>query len=105
MNYFGLLLGIATLCIIGLGFVWLVLGLMLYAFVFAALGSLVEKVSEVGAATIPANVFLVGSYLIAVTVTTDNPNGTIPTVASLFPASAPMVNDPQYQTPSSRLRR
>lgn len=76
---------------IALSFVWLVLGLLLYAFVFAALGSLVEKVSEVGAATIPANVFLIGSYLIAVTVTTDNPNGVVPTIASLFPASAPMV--------------
>jgi ABC-2 type transport system permease protein len=76
---------------IALGFGWLILGLLLYAFVFAALGSLVEKVSEVGAATIPANVVLVGSYLIAVTITTEDPNGPVPTIASLFPVSAPMV--------------
>ena len=76
---------------IGLGFVWLLLGLLLYAFVFAALGSLVEKVSEVGPATIPANVALIGSYLIAVTVTVANPGGLVATIASLFPLSAPMV--------------
>lgn len=76
---------------IGLGFVWLLLGLLLYAFVFAALGSLVEKLSEVGPATIPANITLVGSYLIAVTVTVADPNGIVATAASLFPASAPMV--------------
>jgi ABC-2 type transport system permease protein len=76
---------------IGLGFIWLLLGLLLYAFVFAALGSLVEKVSEVGPATIPANITLIGSYLIAVTVTVANPGGLVATSASLFPLSAPMV--------------
>jgi ABC-2 type transport system permease protein len=76
---------------IGLGLVWLLLGLLLYAFVFAALGSLVEKVSEVGPATIPANMALIGSYLLAVTVTVADPGGLVATVASLFPLSAPMV--------------
>jgi ABC-2 type transport system permease protein len=70
---------------------WFVLGLALYAFVFAALATLVEKVSEVGAAVLPANALLIGSYLLAVTVTVVDPNAPLSVAASLFPLSAPMV--------------
>lgn len=76
---------------VALGVVWFVLGLLLYAFVFAALGTLVEKVNEVGTATLPANVVLIGSYLLAVTVTVSDPNAWGSVVASLFPLSAPLV--------------
>lgn len=74
-----------------LGVVWFVLGLLLYAFAFAALGTLVEKPTEVGTATLPANVVLIGSYLLAVTVTVTDPNSWASVAASLFPLSAPMV--------------
>jgi ABC-2 type transport system permease protein len=74
-----------------LGVVWFVVGLLLYAFVFAALGTLVEKPTEVGSATLPANVVLIGSYLLAVTVTVTDPNSWVSVAASLFPLSAPMV--------------
>jgi ABC-2 type transport system permease protein len=74
-----------------LGVVWFVVGLLLYAFVFAALGTLVEKPSEVGSATLPANVALIGSYLLAVTVTVTDPNSWASVIGSLFPLSAPMV--------------
>lgn len=75
--------------VLGLG--WFVLGLLVYAFVFAALATLVEKVTEVGAATLPVNAVLIGSYLLAVTVTIGDPNGWPSVIASLFPLSAPMV--------------
>jgi ABC-2 type transport system permease protein len=74
-----------------LGVVWFVVGLLLYAFVFAALGTLVEKPSEVGSATLPANVVLIGSYLLAVTVTVRDPNSWASIIGSMFPLSAPMV--------------
>jgi ABC-2 type transport system permease protein len=74
-----------------LGVLWFIAGLLLYAFVFAALGTLVEKPTEVGSATLPANVVLIGSYLLAVTVTVTDPNSWVSVAASLFPLSAPMV--------------
>lgn len=70
---------------------WFILGLALYAFVFAALATLVEKVSEVGSAVLPANALLIGSYLLAVTVVVTNPNAPVSVAASLFPFSAPLV--------------
>jgi ABC-2 type transport system permease protein len=76
---------------IALGVVWFVLGLLLYAFVFAALATLVEKVTEVNTATLPVNVVLIGSYLLAVTVTVRDPNSWGSVLASLFPLSAPLV--------------
>jgi ABC-2 type transport system permease protein len=76
---------------IALAVCWFVLGLALYAFVFAALATMVEKVNEVGTAVLPANALLIGSYLLAVTVTVADPNAPLSTAASLFPLSAPMV--------------
>jgi ABC-2 type transport system permease protein len=70
---------------------WFVLGLALYAFVFAALGALVDKPTEVGAATMPANILLVASYMFAVIVTIQDPNGVASTTASMLPVSAPLV--------------
>ena len=74
-----------------LGVAWFVLGLLLYAFVFAALATLVEKVTEVNTATLPVNVVLIGSYVLAVTVTVRDPNSWASVASSLFPLSAPLV--------------
>lgn len=74
-----------------LGVLWFAAGLLLYAFAFAALGALVDKPTDVGSATMPANVVLIGSYVLAVTVTTTDPNSWASVSASLFPLSAPLV--------------
>jgi ABC-2 type transport system permease protein len=76
---------------IGLGVLWFVLGILLYAFIFAALATLVEKPTEIGSATLPVNAILIASYLIAVTITVADPNAWASVLASLFPLSAPMV--------------
>jgi len=76
---------------IALGVLWFVVGIALYAFVFAALGTLVEKPTEVGGAIMPANFVLIGSYLLAVTVTVRDPNSWASVAASLFPLSSPLV--------------
>jgi ABC-2 type transport system permease protein len=81
-----------------LGVVWFVLGMLEYAFVFAALAALVEKVSEVGTATIPVNVVLVGSYLVAVVVTAQDPSSVVSVIASLFPLSSPLVMPVRWAT-------
>ena len=74
-----------------LAIVWFVLGLLLYAFVFAALGALVDKPTEVGSAIMPANAVLIGAYLLAIFVTVSDPNSWASVAASLFPFSAPLV--------------
>lgn len=76
---------------IALAVVWFALGLVVYAFLFAALASLVEKVTEVGSVTTPVNIVLVGSYLLAVTITIASPNGWASVAGSMFPLSAPLV--------------
>lgn len=76
---------------IALGVLWFVVGISIYAFAFAALGTLVEKPTEVGGAIMPANFVLIGSYLLAVTVTVQDPNSWASVAASLFPLSAPLV--------------
>lgn len=76
---------------VALGVVWFVLGMTLYAFVFAGLATLVEKVTEVSSAVLPVNVLLIASYLVAVTVTVTDPNSWGSVAASLFPLSAPVV--------------
>jgi ABC-2 type transport system permease protein len=76
---------------IALGVLWFVVGISIYAFAFAALGTLVEKPTEVGGAIMPANIVLIGSYLLAVTVTVSDPNSWASVAASLFPLSAPLV--------------
>jgi ABC-2 type transport system permease protein len=76
---------------IALGVAWFALGVSVYAFAFAALGSLVEKPTEVGSAILPMNVVLIGSYLLAVIVTVRDPDSWASVIASVFPLSAPLV--------------
>ncbi len=70
---------------------WFVLGISLYAFLFAALATLVQKVTEIGTAIMPVNVVLIGSYILAVTVAVNSPDAWLSVAGSLFPLSAPMV--------------
>lgn len=76
---------------ISLGVVWFLLGISLYAFAYAAMATLVEKVTEVGTAILPVTVVLIGSYMLAVIVVVQDPNSTASMIASMFPLSAPLV--------------
>lgn len=71
--------------------VWFVLGFALYAFLFAAAASLVDKITEVGSAIMPVTLVLTGSYLVAITVVARNPEGVWGIAASLFPFTAPIA--------------
>jgi ABC-2 type transport system permease protein len=76
---------------LAIAIVWFVLGFALYAFLFAAAASLVDKVTEVGSAIMPVTLVLTGSYLVAITVVAANPEGVWGVVASLFPFTAPIA--------------
>jgi ABC-2 type transport system permease protein len=76
---------------IALAVAWFVLGLALYAFLFAGLAALVDKITEVSSAILPVNALLIGSYLIAVTVVASSPGSPVAVIASMFPFSAPLV--------------
>ena len=74
---------------ITLAIVWFLLGFALYAFLYAAAGALVDKVTEAGAATAPLTAALVLAYLISIFVVMDDPQGLWSVLASLFPLTAP----------------
>lgn len=74
-----------------LAVVWFVLGFALYAFVFAASASMVDKVTEANAATVPVMTVLIVAYFVAVTVVTEDPRSLPSVIASVFPFSAPVA--------------
>jgi len=76
---------------ITLAVAWFLLGFMLYAFLFAAAGALVNKITEVNSAILPVTMILLVGYMLAITVVTSNPASGWSVAASLFPLSAPMA--------------
>ena len=74
-----------------LAIVWFVLGFALYAFLFAAAASLVDKVTEASSAVIPIMTVLIVAYMLAVTVVATDPNGPAAVITSIFPLSAPVA--------------
>jgi ABC-2 type transport system permease protein len=76
---------------VALAVAWFVLGFLLYAFVFAAAGALVDKVADVGTAVLPVTVVLVVGYLVTLVVVPSNPSSPLSTAISLFPLTAPMA--------------
>lgn len=76
---------------IALGGIWFILGFVIYAFLFAATASLVNKVTEVSTAILPVTMMLLGSYLLAITVVTSDPAGPWSVVLSLVPVTAPVA--------------
>jgi len=76
---------------IALGVAWFLLGFMLYAFLFAATGALVNKITEVNSAILPVTMTLVVGYMLAITVVVADPGGGWSVAVSLFPLTAPMA--------------
>ncbi len=69
---------------------WFILGYMIYAVGFGALGALVDRQEDLGTAVGPLSAVLVLSYLATIQAATD-PNSTLSIVVSIIPFSAPMV--------------
>ena len=58
---------------LALAITWFVLGFMLFAFLYAAGGALVDKVTEAGTAVLPVTALIIAGYLLGVTVVMGNP--------------------------------
>jgi ABC-2 type transport system permease protein len=76
---------------IGLGVTWFLIGFLIYAFLFAATAALVDKMTDVGSATMPVTVILVLSYITAVIMVPMGPDSPLSTALSIFPLTAPMA--------------
>ncbi len=76
---------------LALAIVWFLLGFALYAFVFAAAASLVNKITEVTSAITPVSTTLLVAYLLGVFVVTSDPDSVWSIALSLFPLTAPLA--------------
>jgi ABC-2 type transport system permease protein len=72
------------------GIGWFVLGFSIYATAFGALGALVDRQEDLGAAVGPVSTILVLSYIATIQAAGD-PGSTLARVLSIVPFSAPMV--------------
>jgi ABC-2 type transport system permease protein len=69
---------------------WFVLGYAFYACLFAVAGALVPRQEDIQNSTGPLTIVLVGSFLAAFAAI-DDPGGTLATVLSFVPPTAPMI--------------
>ncbi|MEW1953034.1 ABC transporter permease [Terrabacter sp. NPDC080008] len=76
---------------VALALTWFVLGFGLFAFLYAAGGALVDKVTEAGAAVLPVTALIIGGYLLGVVVVLGNPGSALSVAASIFPLTAPLT--------------
>lgn len=71
--------------------VWFLLGYIIYALVFAALGALVSRQEDLGS-VIPIPMFIViAAYFIGVSVAPSDPDSPVVTIASYIPFTSPIV--------------
>jgi ABC-2 type transport system permease protein len=75
---------------IALVVLWFLLGYALYSVVYAALGALVSRHEDLDTATVPVNVVIIGSWIIAV-IALNDPNGTLARICAFIPPLAPLV--------------
>ncbi|HEU4946635.1 MAG TPA: ABC transporter permease [Kribbella sp.] len=76
---------------IALAIVWFLLGFALYAFLYAASGALVDKVTEVNTATTPVTTMIIGGYLITIFIVMGDPQSGWSVLVSMFPITAPLA--------------
>ncbi|MBC9821222.1 ABC transporter permease [Terrabacter sp. MAHUQ-38] len=75
---------------IALGLAWFVIGFGLYAFLYAACGALVNKVTEVSSAVMPIVMIMLAAYMVSITVTTHDPTSPWSLVIAVFPLTSPI---------------
>ena len=76
---------------IGLGVAWFVLGYLMYAFLFAAAASLVDKLTEVASAIAPVSMVLVIGYMGSIIGVQQDPGSVLATFLSMFPLTSLMA--------------
>jgi ABC-2 type transport system permease protein len=78
----------------GLSLLWFVLGFAFYACAFACAGALVPRVEELQSTITPLSITILVSLFVAFAVNSD-PSGTLATVSSFLPFTAPMTLPPR----------
>ncbi len=75
---------------LGIVLAWFVLGYAFFSCLFAVAGALVSRQEDIQNTTGPLTIVLVGSYLLSFAAI-DEPGGTLATVLSFVPPTAPMI--------------
>ncbi len=70
---------------------WYLLGILLYATVYAAAGSLVSRQEEVNAVVTPLTMTIVVAFVVSVNLLLANPDGSLVTALSMLPPFAPIL--------------
>ena len=70
---------------------WFVLGYLLYSTALGFLGALASRMEEASNASTPVSLVAMISYFIAIFAVIDDPSGTVATIATFLPPSAPFV--------------
>jgi len=70
---------------------WFVLGYLLYSTALGFLGALASRMEEASNASTPVTMVAMISYFVAIFAVVDDPSGTVATIATFVPPSAPFV--------------
>jgi ABC-2 type transport system permease protein len=70
---------------------WFVLGYLLYSTALGFLGALASRMEEASNASTPVTMVAMASYFVAIFAVVDDPSGTVATIATFLPPSAPFV--------------
>ena len=70
---------------------WFVLGYLLYSTALGFLGALASRMEEASNASTPVTLVAMVSYFVAIFAVIDDPSGTVATIATFLPPSAPFV--------------
>jgi ABC-2 type transport system permease protein len=73
------------------GVVWFVLGYLMYALLYAAVGSMVSRQEDVASVSLPVTLVLVASWILALTVAAPSPGSVGTTVFSFIPVFSPVI--------------
>ncbi len=73
------------------GVVWFVLGYLMYALLYAAVGSMVSRQEDVASVALPVTLVLVASWILALTVAAPDPGSPATTVFSFVPLFSPVL--------------
>jgi ABC-2 type transport system permease protein len=73
------------------GIVWFVLGYLMYALLYAAVGSMVSRQEDVASVAMPVTLLLVAGWILALTVAAPSPTAVGTTVLSFIPVFSPVL--------------
>jgi len=76
---------------LAVGLFWYLLGILLYATVYAAAGSLVSRQEEVNAVVTPLTMTIVIAFVVSVNLLLANPDSGVVTILSMLPPFAPIL--------------